>query len=60
MKKNFALSKTYIDKLPIFSYLTNTQRDSISYKMLNLKYADNEVIFKEDDDANSFFIVIEG
>lgn len=28
--------------------------------MLILKYSDNEIIFKENDDANSFFIVTQG
>lgn len=28
--------------------------------MLNLKYEDHEIIYKVHDDANSFYVVVEG
>ena len=44
----------------MFASLTEKQRDTISYNMLSLKYENEEVIFKLNDDANSFFIVTKG
>lgn len=60
VKKNFALAKEHLDKYPLFAGLTEKQRDAISYNMLSLRYENDEVIFKLNDDANSFFIVTKG
>lgn len=38
VKKNYSLAKIYINKLPVFSFLTEKQKDSISYNMVNLRY----------------------
>lgn len=40
VKKNYSLAKTHINKLPLFSFLTEKQKDSISYNMISLKYED--------------------
>lgn len=60
MQKNYGIAKSYINKLSIFGFLTEAQKDSIAYSMFILKYEDGEVIFKENDDANSFYIVTHG
>lgn len=60
VKNNFKISQPYVNKLPLFQFLTNKQKISISYNMNTLKYGENEVIFKANDDAISFFIIIEG
>lgn len=60
VKSNYRLAKPFVHKLPLFSFLSNKQKDSISYNMNSLKYSPNEFIFKEGDDAASFFIIISG
>lgn len=60
VQKNFALAKQHLDKYPLFAALTDKQRDAISYNMLCLRYENDEVIFKLNDDANSFYIITDG
>lgn len=60
VKKNYVLANMHVNKLPLFSFLTEKQKDSISYNMVSLRYDDEEVIFKESDDANSFYIIVKG
>ena len=60
VKNNYRLAKPFVHKLPLFSFLTNKQKDAISYSMNTLKYGEKETIFKEGDDAASFFIIISG
>lgn len=60
VKSNYRLAKPFVHKLPIFSFLTNKQKDAISYNMNSLKYEEKDIIFKEGDDASSFFIIISG
>lgn len=60
MRKNYSTAKLHINNLPLFSFLTEQQKDAIAYSMISLKYLEGEVIFKEFDDANSFYIILEG
>lgn len=60
VKNNFKISQPYVNRLPLFQFLTDKQKISISYNMNTLKYCENEIIFKANDDAISFFIIIEG
>ena len=60
VKHNYKIAKPFVDKLPLFSFLTPKQRDAISYNMNTLKYAENEAIFKAGDYAVSFFAIISG
>ena len=46
VKSNYRLAKPFVHKLPIFSFLSNKQKDAISYNMNSLKYSENEAIFK--------------
>lgn len=46
--------------MPLFQFLSNNQMNSIAYAMTTLKYQPNNPIFKEGDDANSFYIITEG
>lgn len=38
VRKNYSVAKQYISALPLFSFLTEQQKDSIAYSMLSLKY----------------------
>ena len=38
VKHNYKVAKPYVNKIPIFKYLTSKQRDAISYHMNTLKY----------------------
>jgi len=58
VKNNYKISKPYVYKLPLFNFLTNKQRDSISYNMNTLKYEQNDIIFETGDDAISFFVIL--
>lgn len=60
VKNNYKIAKPYVNKLPIFKYLTSMQRNSISYLMNTLKYEEKETVFKAGDDATSFYIIISG
>lgn len=60
VKNNFKMAKPYVHKLPLFNFLTNKQRDAISYNMNTLKYEQDGVLFDTGDDATSFFIIIQG
>ena len=60
VKNNFKISKPYVNKLHIFKYLTEKQKDAISYRMHALKYEENDTIFNVGDSATSFFIILSG
>lgn len=60
VKSNYKLAKPYVNRLPIFSFLTGKQRDEVSYHMNALKYEAKETIFKAGDDATSFYIIMQG
>lgn len=38
VKNNYKIAKPYVNKTPIFKYLTSKQRDAVSYHMNTLKY----------------------
>ena len=58
--KNYDIAKKYVSSLALFNHFTEAQKDSIAYSMVALKYQNKEIIFKEKDDANSFFIIASG
>jgi hypothetical protein len=60
VKNNFRIAKPFVNKLPMFGFLSSKQKDAISYNMNTLKYEQDQCIFKQGDDALSFFIIIEG
>lgn len=60
VKKNYALARNHINNTQIFSFLTDRQKDTIAYNMLTLKFENDEVIFKINEDANSFYIIVKG
>lgn len=60
VRNNYRLAKPFVSKLSIFSFLSNKQKDAISYNMNTLKYQEGNAIFKEGDDAASFYIIISG
>jgi cGMP-dependent protein kinase len=39
VKHNYKVAKPFVNKLPLFSFLNPKQKDSISYSMNTLKYA---------------------
>ena len=60
VKKNYRIAKPFLQKVPLFQFLSKNQLNSIAYAMNTLKYQSGSIIFKEGDDANSFYIVAEG
>lgn len=44
--KNYGLAKSYVNSLSFFNHFTETQKDSIAYSMVVLKYQNRETIFK--------------
>ena len=58
VKHNFRVAKPFVNKLPLLNFLSNKQKDAISYNMNTLKYEEKEAIFKAGDDAVSFFVII--
>lgn len=60
IKNNYKIAKPLVSKLTFFNFLSNKQKDAIAYNMNTLKYEKNEIIFKEGDDATSFYILVDG
>lgn len=60
VKSNFKIAKPSVNKLRIFKYLTDKQKDAISYRMNTLKYDENDIIFNLGDAATSFYILLSG
>jgi cGMP-dependent protein kinase len=60
VKHNFRVAKPFVNKLPLFSFLSAKQKDAISYNMNTLKYDAGDSIFKAGDDAVSFIVIIAG
>ena len=60
VKNNYKIAKPFVNKLSLFSFLSNKQKNAISYNMNTLKYDEKEAIFKTGDDAISFFVIISG
>ena len=58
--KNYENVKEHVKNSKIFNYLTTREKNAISYNSHELKFHKGEIIFKEGDDANSFFIVMKG
>lgn len=58
--KNFSNARKHIQKASIFNYLTERQKIAITYNTHSLKYEKDQVIFKEGDDATSFYIITKG
>jgi len=49
-----------VNRVKIFSYLTNKQRHIIANNLVRQPFQKDEVIFKIDEPANSFFIIERG
>ena len=60
IEKNYKISRPLIQKVPIFQFMTKKQLDSIAYCVNIENYEANQTVFKEGDDANAFYIVLEG
>ena len=60
IKKDFNLAKQHIEKASIFKYLTSKERNLLAYNTNTLRFEEGATIFKEKDDASSFFIIIRG
>lgn len=58
--KNYRIGKPLLEKISMFKYMSKKQINYIAYNMNSLKYLSQEEIFKEGDDANSFFIIVDG
>jgi hypothetical protein len=58
VKNNFKIAKPHVNKLQIFKYLTEKQKNAISYRMHTLKYEPNDIIFNLGDSATSFYIIL--
>lgn len=58
MLKNFKIGKPFLEKIPVFKFLSKKQLDFIAYSMNNLYYQKGEEIFKEGDDATAFYIIV--
>jgi hypothetical protein len=46
VKKNYKIAKPFLQKVPLFQFLSNNQISSIAYAMNTLKYQSNDTIFK--------------
>ena len=52
--------KSLIYDLPIFSYLSKTQKDTICHSMILLKYESGQIIYKKGRPASTIYIVASG
>ncbi len=56
----FEKNKKMISNVQIFQTLTNKHKELISQNLKSIYFAPGEVIFKEGDPANSFYIISSG
>ncbi|KAM3141578.1 hypothetical protein pb186bvf_006183 [Paramecium bursaria] len=60
MRTDQEKNKKTLEKNKFFSQLTKDQRDSVSGVLISQKFAKDQVICNEGDQANSFYIITEG
>ena len=53
-------NKKFLSVLSFFKDLTEEQKNAIASTCLTETYQENQVIFTQGDDANSFYIIKEG
>ena len=53
-------NRKFLEPLPFFSSLSETQKDELSYNMDDLMYVKWKTIISEQDDVEKFFIIKEG
>ena len=58
--QNYRENKTFIDTVPLFSVLTSIQRDSLVASLSTLKFRSNDIIVKEGDPGDLFYIIKDG
>lgn len=49
-----------MNELQLFEYVTEYQKNSIACSMFTIRFAKDSIIYKKNDEANSFFIVKSG
>ena len=57
---NYKENKTFIDNVPLFAVLNHIQRDSLVGSLSTLKFRANDVIVKEGDPGDLFYIIKDG
>ena len=60
MIKNYRIGRPLLEKISMFKFMSKKQINYIAYNMNSLKYGAGEEIFQQGDDANSFFIILDG
>ena len=58
--QNYKENKEFIDSVPLFSVLTPIQRDALVGSLSTLVFRQNDVIVKEGDPGDLFYIIKEG
>ena len=58
--QNYKENKTFIETVPLFSVLTPVQRDALVGSLSTLKFRANDVIVKEGDPGDLFYIIKDG
>ena len=57
---NYKENKTFIDNVPLFSVLNHVQRDALVGSLSTLTYRPNDVIVKEGDPGELFYLIKDG
>lgn len=58
--QNYKENQHFIESVPLFSILTNMQKDSLVGSLSTLKFRPNDVIVNEGDPGDLFYIIKEG
>jgi cGMP-dependent protein kinase 1 len=58
--QNYKENKNFIDTVPLFSVLTPVQRDSLVGSLSTLMFRPNDIIVKEGDPGDLFYIIKDG
>ncbi|OMJ88882.1 hypothetical protein SteCoe_2545 [Stentor coeruleus] len=58
--QNYKENKAFVDSVPLFSVLNHAQKDSLVGSLSSLKFRPNDVIVKEGDPGDLFYLIKDG
>jgi CRP-like cAMP-binding protein len=59
-ERGYRIARPYMDRIPIFRFLTDQEKDAVSVAMAVMKYEKGETIFTQGEEASTFAIINEG
>ena len=60
MIKDLPINRDFMDGVPFFNFMNQSQKDSIAQGLLTQKFKQGENIVNEGNQADSFYMITEG